>query len=1026
MTPSQIIAERYELMEMIDEGGMGQVFRARDTQTSEIVAIKVLKEQVVAQDPTLVERFCREAVVLRKLNHPNIIRVYDTFEEDGRNYIVMEYISHGSLAQRIQKEGALPVERAVQVALDLADALTRTHRLGVIHRDLKPGNVLMADDHSPRLTDFGVAHLADAQTLMTQVGSLLGTIAYLSPEVTEGESHSEKSDIWAFGLIIYEMLTGKRVFNEATPANMLTAILRKPIPDLRSECPQAPEDLVQLVEHMLEKDPDDRIASAREVGVELERILQQVKRDAAATPSRFTLTPEHPLPKVPSDTPDNTTEVPPLKTRTTATASITPLPVVRLNAPSPARQVTNPRIFIAYRREDSGEIAGRLYDQLSAQLGETSVVRDVDRITDRTVSRYVLANDVVGSVDVMLVLVGTSWVGMTRDKRLPSFTRSIDSPKDVLRMQIEAGLRRPEMLMIPVFVNGGVFPADLPVPIESIRTQEGFTIAPEQPLEPQVKRLVRTINDHFGLTQRERSPLIWLAVIAFVLALAVMGAFLVNTVVQGNASTPTAAPLFPALTASEYRVVVADLEALRATPRDVSRFVIDDLKRRFETEMSNAFISVEHYPQVITSTEQADAIAQASQASIIVWGNYSEDVVDLQVQAGSLVGFEGVTLNRSSIDQLATVRVRLTDERLQSIAPRVQTVLALLYNAEGDGYGLLRTLTELEAMDMATGEIVGNSLAAQTHRVLDAVVSDNQTALDLLNQTIDREGGNPILYIFRALVRQRIGDFAGSGQDIGTAQRLAPAGWLQPEYLLANAATFRGNFAGAIVHYDRIIAGRPDDWFPLNYRGALKYVLGDYEGARLDLEASIALGPDANFPYPFATLIALRQGRIDDARALMGTVLRDFPDPTLANRSLRALYGDDDAIIWGPFFAAFTNLILGQYNSVIQETDRALVLRNDLADLYMLRGLAQCNLDQYAEAEASYSAGLTAEPSHVLLYIFRAEVRRNQAKNALALADLSTAHSLPNSDAYTELLTTTTNEPLTCKNFISVLIADGG
>jgi serine/threonine-protein kinase len=226
MSQARVIAEHYELVEQIDSGGMGDVYRAVDTLTDTPVAVKVLKPQVVAEDSTLVDRFRREAAALRKLNHPNIVRVLETIEEGGRSYIVMEFVPGGSLAELIKREGKLPIMRTVQIALDLADALTRTHRLDIIHRDLKPANVLLAADGSPRLTDFGVAKIHDGQSVKTQVGALIGTIAYLSPEACEGKPYNEKTDIWAFGMILYEMLAGQHPFaDETSTTGMLNAIL---------------------------------------------------------------------------------------------------------------------------------------------------------------------------------------------------------------------------------------------------------------------------------------------------------------------------------------------------------------------------------------------------------------------------------------------------------------------------------------------------------------------------------------------------------------------------------------------------------------------------------------------------------------------------------------------------------------------------------------------------------------------------------------------------------------------------------
>ncbi|MCK6577506.1 MAG: protein kinase [Anaerolineae bacterium] len=1015
MAVNRLIADRYELIELIDEGGMGQVYRGRDRQTGEIVAIKVLKDHVVAQDPTLVDRFCREAVVLRKLNHPNIVRVYDTFKEDGRNYIVMEFVSGGSLSGLIRRQGALPIERAVQIALDLADALTRTHRLGVIHRDLKPGNVLLAEDGTPRLTDFGVAHVADAQTLLTQVGSLLGTIAYLSPEVSAGEAHSEKSDIWSFGMILFEMLTGHHAYQENTAAAMLTAILRKPVPDARLDRPDLPGDIAALLETLLAKDPNERIGSVREIGVELERILVHLRRvdqeqreiEATQLLSRFAPTPITPVTAVREPTGE---------TVVGARNSLVSTPV---EARTPPRGVTTPRLFIAYRREDSGEIAGRLYDQIAAILGENNIVRDVDRIADRTVSRYVLANDIVGSVDVMLVVIGPSWAGMPRDRRTASTGRAIDNPKDVMRMQIEAGLRRPDMLIIPVLVNGGALPEALPPALEGMRSRMPFVIQQDQPLDAQAQRLVKTIQAHFGVVARPRSRLVWGLVALFAVALLLMVGVALSQIMAP--APPANAPVVQPVGDGEVMVLVADFEPLRASARDATRFVLDDLAQRLEVEVPFSPIRVRHYPQVVTSSEEALARAEEVGATVVIWGNYSDDLVDLTVQTGSLESFSHNPFDRAIIDQLANVRVRLTDERVQTTAPQVLTALILLHNADGDGYELLRTMTILNELAMPSGEVVGSGTAALAHRALERFSAAAPEAVQTLDAAIALEGGNPLLYLFRALARQRIGDFAGSAQDLGTAQRLAPESWLQPYYLIANTATYTRDYPSAVAAYDRIVAGRPEDWFPLNYRGALHYLTGDYAAARRDLDSSIALKPNANFPYPFATLIAMRDGRISDARALMRTVLREFPDPAFANRTLQALYGQDDAIIWGPFFAAYTNLILGQYDSVIADVQRALSLRADLADLYLLEGLAYCSLGDHAQAEVAYTSGLEIEPGHPVLLVLRAESRAAQGAIEQGTADLNAALAM---DLGEEFEAMATSERITCANFFSSLAGE--
>jgi non-specific serine/threonine protein kinase len=259
--------------DQLGRGGMGDVYRATDTQTGETVAVKALNPEVLARDPALLERFMREGEALRRLNHPNIVHSIAACEQDGRHYLVMEYVGGGSLEGLIRKEGRLPAARAVEIGLDLADALTRAHRLGIIHRDLKPANVLLAPDGTPRLADFGIAHMA-AKPQLTQTGMLIGTVDYLSPEACQGEPLDERTDIWAFGVMLFQMLTGRLPFEGKSLTAKITAILTLPVPDLAELLPGLPDGLVDLIYRMLEKDRQQRIPILRLVGAELEALLK--------------------------------------------------------------------------------------------------------------------------------------------------------------------------------------------------------------------------------------------------------------------------------------------------------------------------------------------------------------------------------------------------------------------------------------------------------------------------------------------------------------------------------------------------------------------------------------------------------------------------------------------------------------------------------------------------------------------------------------------------------------------------------
>jgi ABC-type oligopeptide transport system substrate-binding subunit/Tfp pilus assembly protein PilF len=295
------LKQRYRLDAEIGRGSMGKVYRATDLHTGELVAVKALDPGVFARDPGILERFVREGEALRQLNHPNIVRMVAAVEDEGRHYLVMEYVAGGSLQDLLDVQGALPAPRVMEIALDLADALTRAHRLGIVHRDLKPANVLLAEDGTPRLTDFGIARVSEGPRL-TETGVLMGTPDFLSPEACNGQALDERTDIWAFGVLLFEMLAGGTPFPGDSLMAKLTAILTQPVPDLGKLCPEAPQALVDLICRMLEKDRQQRIPSVRLVGAELEAILKgrQDLTTARPAPAETGFTPLIPLAQLPS------------------------------------------------------------------------------------------------------------------------------------------------------------------------------------------------------------------------------------------------------------------------------------------------------------------------------------------------------------------------------------------------------------------------------------------------------------------------------------------------------------------------------------------------------------------------------------------------------------------------------------------------------------------------------------------------------------------------------------------------------
>lgn len=268
-----LIGNRYEMLERIGMGAMAVVYRAIDHHSGRPIAVKLLRSRTsdISSD---IKRFEREVAALRLLNHPNIIKVFDSFSQDNRHYIIMEYIAGGSLAELLEKDSALPVKQILEMSLDIAGALTRTHRLSIIHRDIKPANILIADDGRPRLTDFGLAYIQEGERI-TRTGAAIGTLDYLPPEALNGDHVDERADIWAFGVMLFEMIAGRRPYISKTVGQLVKSIANDPVPEIYQFCPDCPPSLGGLIHRILDKNPETRIPSIRLVGVELERILRE-------------------------------------------------------------------------------------------------------------------------------------------------------------------------------------------------------------------------------------------------------------------------------------------------------------------------------------------------------------------------------------------------------------------------------------------------------------------------------------------------------------------------------------------------------------------------------------------------------------------------------------------------------------------------------------------------------------------------------------------------------------------------------
>src|SRR5665213_3070209 len=266
----RVFSDRYELTHLIARGGMAQVYRARDRQLDRPVALKVLFPEL-SVDRSFVERFRREAQAAANLSHPNIVPVFDWGEDNGTYFIVMEFVDGRALSSILRTAGPLHPDRAAEIAADVAGALAYAHRHGVVHRDVKPGNVLITEEGTIKVTDFGIARAVNTEESLTQTGAVMGTATYFSPEQAEGIGVDPRSDIYSLGVVLFEMVTGRAPFLGDTPVAVASKHVRDIPPVPREINPSIPPTFEAIILKSMAKDPDHRYATAEELRADLLR-----------------------------------------------------------------------------------------------------------------------------------------------------------------------------------------------------------------------------------------------------------------------------------------------------------------------------------------------------------------------------------------------------------------------------------------------------------------------------------------------------------------------------------------------------------------------------------------------------------------------------------------------------------------------------------------------------------------------------------------------------------------------------------
>src|SRR5712692_4749466 len=284
----------HEITALLGRGGMGEVYRARDTKLRREVAIKILPDEF-SRDPDRVSRFQREAEVLASLNHPNIAAIYDVEEAQGLRFLVLELVDGETLAERIAR-GPIPLDEALHIAKDICEGLEAAHEKGVIHRDLKPANAKITPDGKVKVLDFGLAKameqapattLSNSPTLIsmaaTNAGVILGTAAYMSPEQAKGKTADKRADIWAFGVVLYEMLTGRMLFSGETISETMALVMTKD-PDWSALPANTPVRIRELLRRCLTKELRNRLQAIGDARIAIEEAVGAVYDRAQSSP----------------------------------------------------------------------------------------------------------------------------------------------------------------------------------------------------------------------------------------------------------------------------------------------------------------------------------------------------------------------------------------------------------------------------------------------------------------------------------------------------------------------------------------------------------------------------------------------------------------------------------------------------------------------------------------------------------------------------------------------------------------------
>ena len=464
-----------------------------------------------------------------------------------------------------------------------------------------------------------------------------------------------------------------------------------------------------------------------------------------------------------------------------------------------------------------------------------------------------------------------------------------------------------------------------------------------------------------------------------------------------------------------YIILVAIFEALGVSERNVSRFIVTDLYQKLTTQPAPTNFIFCEYPRVIQTNDEALKIAQVNHADIIVWGNYTPKFIEAQVQVGET---SGLLISQEILAKTANVQVRMSDEREDSFSRQVTSLLDIIILSKGNSYEYQQAGIKALSLDQTNSVIVSEGVPSYMYEYAELFSTNTPQALDEISAAIELDAGNPLLYVFRSLALQRLGRFDESFDDLETAIRLGPNGWTTPLTFKAQTNLITGNYDEAIQYFNQTINIGPDHWYPYNMRGYVWLIKRNLDLAKADIDKSIDLQPTENWPYMWATSIALRQGQLANAKVYIKEGLERFPDPDAGNKVIEVLAAENN----NPFthaLSAFWLMNLGQFNKAIEASDKTLEINPYFTDAYLVKGISYCNLGKLLEADTALSKAIDNEPTFMVAYLLRAGVRAGMGNLMDAMSDLAVVQSSSLAVPMQDYLLAAQAGKINCKNFLT-------